>query len=67
MYASNVVQTHIELGVTGATLQAVNDIASNVKSSNPGFAAINFTLSTDKNGVAMKVDGPGYGLSAEVL
>lgn len=60
MFSLNVVQSDIELGVVG-DLRVVNSTVANIKATNSAFAAINYTISTDSNGVVLNFTGNGYG------
>ncbi len=60
MYAINVVQTTIELGVTNATLEEIDDVVAAVKNGDGAFVNQTYALAEDENGVAITFTGPGY-------
>lgn len=59
LYAQNVVQTEVELGVAGLPLNTVNETVAGVKANGAAFTKLNYTLDSDENGVAIKFNGPG--------
>lgn len=57
VYATNVVQSFISLGVAGMGLQDVNaTVASILDKTYPG---VNYVIFNDKDGVALNITGPG--------
>lgn len=57
VYATNVVQSFISLGITGMSLSAVNSVVSSILDSTyPGVSYVSFE---DQNGVALNITGPG--------
>ncbi|KAK0445359.1 hypothetical protein EV421DRAFT_313505 [Armillaria borealis] len=59
MYAINVIQTKIELGVTNATLEEIDDVVATVRNDDDAFVNQTYTLAEDENGVAITFTGPG--------
>ena len=57
---SNVIQTEIKLGVSGGNLHTINNTAAQVwNNGNGSFVHINWTTTTDSNGVVLYLQGPG--------
>jgi hypothetical protein len=57
---SNVVQTEIKLGVSGGDLHTIsNTVAQAWNNGNGAFVHINWTATTDSNGVVLDFQGPG--------
>ncbi|KAK0441152.1 uncharacterized protein EV420DRAFT_1623041 [Desarmillaria tabescens] len=59
MYAINVIQTEIELGVTNATLEEIDNVVAAVRDGDDAFVNQTYTLAEDENGVAITFTGPG--------
>ncbi|KAL7943645.1 hypothetical protein V8C42DRAFT_328075 [Trichoderma barbatum] len=57
VYATNIVQTVIKLGVAGSSLAAVNKTVSGILDST--YPGVTFSASNDANGVALTMNGPG--------
>ncbi|KAH8825425.1 hypothetical protein DL96DRAFT_1467189 [Flagelloscypha sp. PMI_526] len=59
VYAVNVVQTSIQLGVTGVTEEGLNSTLYALKTNGPTFSKVTYTLHEDANGIAITFTGPG--------
>jgi hypothetical protein len=57
VYATNIVQTVIDLGVAGLSLATVNSTVAKLLDST--YPNVTFTATTDANGVAITINGPG--------
>jgi len=59
-YTLNVVQTTIDLGVTGSSMVDVAKAINTTKESNDAFAEVTYALTEDQGGVSIHFEGPGY-------
>ncbi|RFU75350.1 hypothetical protein TARUN_6896 [Trichoderma arundinaceum] len=57
VYATNIVQTVISLGVAGSTLDTVKSTVASILDST--YPNVTFSATTDANGVAITMNGPG--------
>ncbi|UKZ81710.1 hypothetical protein TrVFT333_009482 [Trichoderma virens FT-333] len=57
VYATNIVQTVIQLGVAGLSLDTVTNTVSSILDST--YPNVTFSATTDDNGVALTMNGPG--------
>ncbi|KAL7920613.1 hypothetical protein ACQKWADRAFT_328628 [Trichoderma austrokoningii] len=57
VYATNIVQTVIDLGVAGLSLAIVNSTVASILDST--YPNVTFKATTDANGVAITMNGPG--------
>ncbi|PTB63631.1 hypothetical protein BBK36DRAFT_1171107 [Trichoderma citrinoviride] len=57
VYATNIVQTIIQLGVAGLSLDTVSNTVSSILDST--YPNVTFSAATDANGVALTILGPG--------
>ncbi|KAM0263694.1 hypothetical protein ACHAQJ_001007 [Trichoderma viride] len=57
VYATNIVQTVIDFGVAGLSLATVNSTVASILDST--FPNVTYSITTDSNGVALTMNGPG--------
>jgi hypothetical protein len=57
VYATNIVQSVIDLGVAGLSLAKVNSTVASILDST--YPNVTYSIATDANGVALTINGPG--------